>query len=169
MLLVMENDGRGHFEEVARFPDVTLTFSMAALDYDQDGDLDLYAARHFSEAHKMVGQLPNPVPYHDANNGGRNYLLRNDGGWRFTDVTVESGMDVHNRRWSYAAAWEDFDNDGDSDLCVANDFGRNNLYRNDRGRFVDVAAEAGVEDIASGMSVTGGDYNDDGWIMKRLW
>ena len=48
------------------------------------------------------------------------------------------------------------------DLYVANDFGRNNLYRNDGGRFVDVAGQAGVEDMASGMSASWGDYNQDG-------
>jgi hypothetical protein len=164
MLLVMENDGEGHFREATRFPEATLVFSLAVADYDEDGDLDVFASRHFGDLHKMVGQLPNPLPYHDANNGGRNYLLRNDGGWRFSDVTVESGLDVHNRRWSYAAGWEDFDNDDDLDLYVANDFGRNNLYRNDAGHFIDIAAEAGVEDIASGMSVTWGDYNNDGWM-----
>ncbi len=61
-----------------------------------------------------------------------------------------------------AASWEDYDQDGDLDLYVANDFGRNNLYRNDDGQFVDVAAEAGVEDISAGMSVSWGDYNNDG-------
>ena len=101
MLLVMANDGKAHFTEVTRFPDITLAFSLAVADYDTDGDLDIYATRHFSEAHKTVGQLPNPVPYHDANNGGRNVLLRNDGGWSFTDVTAEVGLDHHNRRWSY--------------------------------------------------------------------
>ena len=45
---------------------------------------------------------------------------------------------------------------------MANDFGRNNLYRNDDGKFEDVAAEAGVEDISAGMSVTWGDYDNDG-------
>ena len=53
-------------------------------------------------------------------------------------------------------------NDGDADLYVANDFGRNNLYRNEGGKFTDVAAEAGVEDGAFGMSVSWGDYNHDG-------
>ena len=43
-------------------------------------------------------------------------------------------------------------------LYVANDYGRNNLYRNDDGRFVDIAAEAGVEDQAAGMSVAWSDY-----------
>ena len=45
---------------------------------------------------------------------------------------------------------------------MANDYGRNNLYRNEGGRFRDVAAAAGVEDIASGMSASWGDYNRDG-------
>jgi hypothetical protein len=61
-----------------------------------------------------------------------------------------------------AAAWEDFDNDGDLDVYVANDFGRNNLYRNDHGRFVDTAAAASVEDHGSGMSVAWGDVDRDG-------
>jgi len=47
-------------------------------------------------------------------------------------------------RFSLAAAWEDFDNDGDQDLFVANDFGRSHLYRNDGGRFTDVARDVGI-------------------------
>ena len=70
----------------------------------------------------------------------------------------------NNRRFSYASAWEDYDNDGDLDLYVANDFGRNNLYRNDGGKFKDVAPTAGVEDLSAGMSVTWTDYNNDGWM-----
>ena len=48
------------------------------------------------------------------------------------------------------------------DLYVANDFGRNNLYQNQGGTFRDIAAEAGVEDMAGGMSVDWGDANQDG-------
>ena len=103
------------------------------------------------------------MPYHDANNGVRNVLLRNTGSG-FKDITEEVGLNQNNQRFSYAAAWEDFDNDGDMDLYVANDFGRNNLYRNDGGRFVDIAASAGVEDISAGMSVSWADYNGDGWM-----
>jgi hypothetical protein len=77
-------------------------------------------------------------------------------------VTNETGINTNNRRWSFAASWEDFDIDGDPDLYVANDYGRNNLYRNDGGTFKDVAAELGVEDSASGMSVTWADYDLDG-------
>ena len=103
-----------------------------------------------------------PVPYHDANNGSPNVLFRNEGRFRFVDVTKRSGLDQNNRRYSFAAAWEDYDNDGDLDIYVANDFGRNNLYRNDGGRFKDVAVETGVEDVGAGMSVSWGDYDRDG-------
>ncbi|MGY8691027.1 MAG: FG-GAP repeat domain-containing protein, partial [Verrucomicrobiales bacterium] len=48
------------------------------------------------------------------------------------------------------------------DLYVANDFGRNNFYRNDSGRFTDIAAKVGIEDLSAGMSVSWGDYNQDG-------
>ncbi|HAA86720.1 MAG TPA: hypothetical protein DCE22_00595, partial [Verrucomicrobiales bacterium] len=50
------------------------------------------------------------------------------------------------------------------DLYVANDFGRNNLYVNDGSsiRFRDVAEEAGVVDIGPGMSVSWGDFDNDG-------
>ena len=98
----------------------------------------------------------------------RNRLLQNniatapDSAWEFRDVTRDVGLDVNNQRHSLAAAWEDFDNDGDQDLYVANDYGPNCLYRNDAGRFVDVAETAGVLDFGSGMSVSWGDYNRDG-------
>ena len=92
----------------------------------------------------------------------KNHLLANLGDWRIEDVTEAAGLDVNNQRFSYAASWEDFDNDGDLDLYVANDFGRNNLYQNNDGRFTDIAANAGVEDISAGMSVSWSDYNQDG-------
>ena len=47
---------------------------------------------------------------------------------------------------------------------MANDYGRNNLYRNDGGKFVDVAAALDVEDMSSGMSASWADYNNDGWM-----
>ena len=59
---------------------------------------------------------------------------------------------------------EDYDADGDADLYVANDFGTNNLYRNEGGRFVEASREAGINESAFGMSVTWGDYNRDGHL-----
>ena len=138
--------------------------------------MDLYccvygADQYLDETETVpIGAVSGQFVYHDANNGGANSLFRNeivdDNHWQFADVTQQVGLDVDNRRWSFAAAWEDFDNDGDQDLYVANDYGRNTLYRNDKtsdGRkFVNVAADASAEDSASGMSVSWGDYNLDG-------
>ncbi len=136
---------------------------LTSADYDNDGDLDIYACAYHSSSAE-ADEFPLPLPYHDANNGGPNLLLKNEGEWSFVDATEQTGLDVNNHRFSFAASWEDFDNDGDQDLYVANDFGRNNLYRNDSGRFVDIAGEAGVEDIGAGMSVSWGDFDNDGWM-----
>jgi len=160
-----ENDGEGHFTLRRGYNALADVYSLSAADYDSDGDLDIYACVFNAGKQSSVQrELPIPYPYSDANNGGANFLLRNEGGFDFHDVTDEIGLGIHNNRWSYAAGWEDFDNDGDLDLYVSNDFGRNCLYRNDTGRFTEVADMAGVEDRASGMSVSWGDYNRDGWM-----
>ena len=159
-ILFAENVDQGRFTLQARSYDVSDPTSLCAADYDNDGDLDVYVCSYIGG--KERGGLPMPVPFHDANNGATNALLRNEGSFRFINVTDSSGLDQNNSRFSFAAAWDDYDNDGDQDLYVANDFGRNNLYRNDGGLFTDVAADAGVEDIATGMSVSWGDYNRDG-------
>lgn len=160
MIIIMANDDEV-FSEKTVFRPTGDPGSLAAADYDRDGDLDVFVV-NYGQRFLSDGESSGPIPYHDANNGGPNMLLRNDGDWNFTDVTRQCGLDTNNRRWSFAASWEDYDADGDTDLYVANDFGRNNLYRNDGGTFVDVAAEAGVEDIASGMSASWADYNQDG-------
>ena len=157
-VLLLRGDGSGAFELAGRH-EASTTTSMAASDFDLDGDLDLYLCGYVSPYNDSA----TPLPYHDANNGERNQLLRNEGDWQFADVTDAVGLDAHNRRFSFAASWADFDRDGDPDLYVANDFGRNNLYRNDDGQFVDVARELGVEDIAAGMGVAWGDCDNDGW------
>jgi hypothetical protein len=164
-ILLMENDGTGRFTRRGIHATMSVARSMAAADFDSDGDLDIYVCGYFPREAASDGiGLGRPMPYHDANNGVRNYLLANQGAWQFADVTTAVGLDANNRRFSYAASWEDYDNDGDPDLYVANDFGRNNLYRNDGGHFVDVAADAGVEDMSAGMSVSWGDYDRDGWM-----
>ena len=155
--------------------------SLAAADFDQDGDLDLYAAVYYADdvifsADEAGGPASaRNLVYHDANIGGRNALLRNDSSaadWKFVDATDESGLENNNHRYSLAAAWEDFDNDGDPDLYVANDYGRDSLYQNTKGKFRDIGATAGAEDAASGMSVAWGDLDRDGWMdayVGNMW
>ena len=170
-LVLAANDGHSNFDPISAHltPDAA-PISLAAADYDSDGDLDIYAGCYSHRSSSQV--LGRPVPYHDANNGGRNVLLRNDGQWRFSNVTKQVGLDQNGRRFTLACAWEDYDNDGDQDLYVANDYGRNNLYENKNGVFRDVAAELGVEDISAGMSAEWGDYNQDGWMdiyVSNMW
>ncbi len=173
LLQIAENDGTGRFKLHPPLEVNTDSLSLCAADYDTDGDLDVYVCGYNVRKQDATNRgLPFPVPYHDANNGGRNVLLRNEGNFRFADVTREVGLDENNSRFSMAAAWEDFDNDGDQDLYVANDFGRKNLYQNDGGHFTDIAAAAGVEDTGSGMSVSWDDYNRDGLMdlyVGNMW
>ncbi len=170
-VLIQANDGTGKFKTIqAKIHASAISYSFGAADYDEDGDLDIfvcgYNPRQGVDRHILFAR---PVPYHDANNGGRNMLLRNEGPTKnapfvFREITKTVGLDENNKRFSYAVAWEDYDNDGDLDLYVANDFGRNNLYQNTNGIFKDVAPEAGVEDISPGMSACWGDFDNDGLV-----
>ena len=164
--ILLRNDGTGSFRhdpDAFNFkvsPRGQLT-SAAMADYDRDGDLDLYVCSY--RFHAGAGNHRPPLPYHDANNGPPNFLLRNRGDGTFEEVTSSTGLDASNTRFSFAAAWADYDADGWPDLYVSNDFGRNNLYRNrGDGTFSDVAPLAGVEDIAAGMSAAWLDYDLDG-------
>ena len=181
-IIFMANDGRANFTvKTTKLIPESAPMCISAADYDLDGDLDLhvgcYSLRRSSVHGNGNQMLARPIPYHDANNGGRNALLRNDLNWQFKNVTMSIGMDVNNRRFTLASSWEDYDQDGDPDLYVANDYGRNNLYRNDRdssgnAQFVDVAAEAGVEDMSAGMSVSWSDADGDGdqdLYVSNMW
>lgn len=162
--LLFRNNGDGTFAldagafRFARPPQGSFT-GMAAADFDNDGFVDLYLCSYIY--YQSEDQYRYPSPYFDARNGPPNYQFRNRDGV-FTDVTRESGIDENNDRYSFAAAWCDYDGDGRQELYVANDFGRNNLYKWNGERFRDVAAEAGVEDIGPGMSAAWFDFDGDG-------
>ena len=122
----------------------------ALLDYDNDGDLDIYLV----QGH-MLGAAKNPEDAMFPPAPGETFtdrLYRNDLAveptgtrrLRFTDVTEKSGIDA--RGYGMGVASADFDNDGWADLYVTN-FGSNQLLRNNGdGTFSDVTAKAGVDD-----------------------
>lgn len=154
------NDGSGRFPErqVLRNVDRADIYSLSAADPDGDGDLDLYACRYVTGG--LIGGVP--TPYHDADNGASNFYWRNEGGRRFVDATAEVGLDDNNTKFSLASVWFDADDDGDLDLYVANDFGRNNLYINDGGRFRDEAVQRGADDLGAAMGASVADVDHDG-------
>ena len=167
MIVIAENDQEKRFEPAAILKTSWSTSSLAAADYDNDGLIDLYVCAYVNEDNgNSIGTDSNEFVYHDAENGASNTMYKNVtkgiGKISFLDVTDEVGLNVNNSRWSFAASWEDYDNDGDQDLYVANDYGRNNLYNNDKGKFTDLASKTDSEDSASGMSVTWADYDKDG-------
>ena len=148
------------------------SFTGASLaDYNRDGLLDIYFCTY--SVYQGLSEYEYPNPYYDARNGPPNFLMRNRGDHSFEDVTISSGMDVNNDRFSFAAVWGDHDRDGWPDLYVVNDFGRKALYRNNRdGTFSDVSAETGVQDPGEGMSMTWLDYDNDGWddmYVVNMW
>ncbi len=164
MVVFLENDGTGIFSLRGGHPGARYPFSLSAADFDSDGLLDIYVCVYSAgdNAERRGFEVRAPLPFNDAENGGSNVLLKNLGMFGFADATEAVGLGVDNTRWSFGAAWEDYDRDGDPDLYVANDFGRNCFYRNEGGHFRQIAGALQLEDMASGMSVAWGDYNRDG-------
>ncbi|HEX9148212.1 MAG TPA: CRTAC1 family protein, partial [Thermoanaerobaculia bacterium] len=149
------NRGDGTFEEVGERAGVALndySTSAAALDYDRDGDADLYV---------LVYGPPGKGPNVAANNAPPNHMYRNNGDGTFTDVSRETR--TADTRWGLALQAADLDADGWPDLYVANDFGVNTYLRNrGNGTFENAAAGANVSDPGFGMGVTVDDSDGDG-------
>ncbi len=161
--LIMANNGAGQFSLQERLSNLGMGYSPTATDYDLDGDLDLLVLRYAGDG-SQVGSFPTPHPFHSARNGGANVLLENEGDFSFNNVTDDKGLGVENYRFSFAASWEDYDNDGDPDLYIANDFGPNQLFRNEGGAFIDESIPSNTQDWGFGMSATWGDYDRDGFM-----
>ncbi|MDH3784184.1 MAG: VCBS repeat-containing protein, partial [Acidobacteriota bacterium] len=150
-------DGKVRFldiSEQARVDRDAVGFSAVAADVNSDGYPDIYVASY----NRYGTVMPNS--WVQATNGTPNLLLINQQDGTFAEESVAWG--VADDRWSYAAGFVDIDEDGDQDLYVTNDFGRNGMFRNEGDRFVDVAEEMGVVDPGFGMGVSFGDYDNDG-------
>ncbi|MCH8217139.1 MAG: CRTAC1 family protein [Planctomycetes bacterium] len=108
----------------------TVSAGLALFDYDGDGDIDIY----FLNGAALEAPQSDTPP--------RNRLYRNEGDWRFTDVTDASGLG--DTGYGLGIAVADYDNDGDPDVYL-NNYGVNVLYRNNAdGTFVDVTKDAGL-------------------------
>ena len=172
---LFRNNRDGTFQDVTERAGVGYrgwSMGVSVVDYDQDGDDDLYLTNH-----------------------GKNVLYRNNGDGTFRDVTLQAG--VGDVRWSTGSGWGDYDQDGDPDLFVVNyvdydlaalpEFGRgryclfrslevlcgprgmkgagDTLYRNNGdGTFTDVSRAAGVADERGrfGLGCIWSDLDGDG-------
>src|SRR5207253_9916093 len=103
--------------------------------------------------------LPNED--HDADNGGSKILYRNNRNGTFSNVTEKAR--IKDTGFTTALGHGDYNNDGWQDFYIANDFGPDKLYRNNRnGTFDDITEKALGSDGRKGMNVDFGDYNNDG-------
>ncbi len=136
----------------------------ALLDYDNDGDLDVYLVQG-----AILRETENPKAARwDGDAPPRDRLFRNDMGdgadppLLFTDVTESCGIEAEG--YGMGVATGDFDNDGWVDLYVTN-LGSNQLFRNNGdGTFSDVTEASGCDDPRWSTSATFFDYDRDGWL-----
>lgn len=126
----------------------TMGSGVALLDFDGDGDLDVYLL----QAAPLPGSQSEP---------SFNQLLENQGSGRFVDATQRAGL--ADSGYAMGAAVGDVDNDGDPDLYLAQ-FGRDVFYRNEGGRFIDRTQEAGLGNPKWGASCAFFDYDGDGFL-----
>jgi hypothetical protein len=132
---------------------------VAVVDYDSDGDLDVYLVQGDRVAGNGDPLFPLPTSHGPGSRLYRNELVPG-GTLRFTDVTESAG--VGHQGVGMGVATGDYDNDGDPDLYLTN-FGSNVLYRNEgNGTFTDVTRLAGVDDTRWSTSAAFVDYDRDG-------
>jgi enediyne biosynthesis protein E4 len=179
------NNGDGTFTDVARQAGVTTgggklprwNTGCAFVDYDRDGNLDLFVANYIDFDIKTV---PTPEKgtclYKGLKvacgppglNGGKNILFHNNGSGVFTDVSKKAGILETSGTYGLGVLVADFDDDGWPDIYVANDSTSSALYKNNHdGTFTEIAIEAGVAYGAdgksqAGMGVSAADYDGDG-------
>jgi hypothetical protein len=135
------------------------------VDYNNDGWIDLLIGGYYKESidlWNLENTLIMPESFEYANNGGRNYLLENQGDNTFADVTHSKGL--LSTKWTLALGAVDFDNNGYQDLFIANDYSVDELYMNfgDEG-FTEIGRQARIGYAPkSGMNVSIADVKNDG-------
>ncbi|MDQ2863432.1 MAG: VCBS repeat-containing protein, partial [Bacteroidota bacterium] len=130
------NDGKGNFrKDTTAFPqNFTSKMCVRAIDYDKDGDLDLFVSGRVDP-----GNYPKPVS---------SFIFRNDsqkGHIKFTDVTASVAPALQNIGLVCDATFTDFDNDGWPDLILAGEWMPLTFLKNEKGIFKNVTSSSGVE------------------------
>jgi hypothetical protein len=167
---LFHNLGRGKFADVTSSSGLERAGEIGgpaiALDFDNDGLLDIYVGNFGNYL-----DLKSPWNFLDAQNGLPNRLYRNLGNLTFEEVTEAAG--VGNTGWTQAIGHVDIDLDGDQDVYVANDFGRNDLLLNNGdGTFTSAGGLTGTDDPFHGMNVAFADLNHDRYpdlFVTNIW
>ncbi len=120
-------------------------------------------ATDWTELHKRFEEYAPTERFYTDRPGPPNVLLHNAGDGRFEIVSAEDAGPLYLFRNSFQASWADYDNDGDMDVYIANDFAPNDMIRNDgNGNFVEITDQTQSADIGFGMGAGWGDYDGDG-------
>ncbi|MFP4094658.1 MAG: VCBS repeat-containing protein [Cyclobacteriaceae bacterium] len=146
------NDGQGNFSRnKAALPRLYSSGScVAAADFDQDGDLDLFVGGRLTPAHY-------PMP-------PQSYLLQNEGGV-FREVSDLLAPGLKQVGMVTTALWTDVDNDGQTDLMLAGEWMPLTVFKNKNGRLENVTQQAGLADSHGWWnSLIGADFDADGDI-----
>lgn len=134
-------------------------------DYNSDGLVDLFIGGYFPETVDLWHLESTRVlteSFEYAQNGGRNFLFRNEGNGKFTDITFQAGLTT--TRWTLAAGAADLNRDGYPELIIANDYGIDEFYINDGGkRFIERSSNTMIGfSPKSGMNVSFADVHNKG-------
>ena len=150
------NFQENNFATEKKYPFETMGGAVAALDYNNDGWLDLF----------FLNGAPSPQHLR-TDPASFNRLYRNNGDGSFTDVTKASGLSGEGiRGYPQGVAIGDYDNDGFVDIYVTN-FGDNVLYHNNGdGTFSNVTSKAGVAMPGHPFKASACwvDIDNDGWL-----
>ncbi len=131
----------------------TMGGGVAFIDYDNDGDQDLILVNSRNWSMHTYAKTEEQA--------ATTHLYQNDGTGQFTNVSAQSGLALSS--YGMGIATGDIDNDGWTDVYITT-LGKNHLFRNEQGRFVDITADAGVAGTEHDWSTAAlfFDYDNDG-------
>ena len=172
--ILYHNNGDGTFTDVTAKAGVAAggwSASAGFFDYDNDGNLDLFVTRYLNwtpETSKTCGRSTEPMYCPPGEFGAAtNILYHNRGNGTFEDVSAHSGI-AAKKAHSLGVAFADYDDDGFTDIFVANDATEQFLFHNNgNGTFTECALDSGAALTStgkkpSGMGVVFQDYDNDG-------
>tara|TARA_Y100000994_G_scaffold179756_1_gene148692 strand:+ start:594 stop:2957 length:2364 start_codon:yes stop_codon:yes gene_type:complete len=143
----------------SRLDDSSSSRTLAIVDFDNDGDQDVYIPRKLDKNWLFVNQT--------LTKSGDEIIYNSNPEELFIESSELFGLDDAssdiNGSTGYGAAWADYDNDDDFDLYLTN-WGKNRLYQNNENNFINIAEDLNLESDSLSNGAGWGDFNNDGYI-----